>query len=253
MSKSEHWFPLYVADYLADTAHLSTAEHGAYLLLLMHQWRQGCVPNDEKQLSKITRQTVPEWRRMAETVLAFFQERDGDLVQGRLERVRAEQAEKRQRLSEAGRRAGIASAAQRSFSARSTAVQRSGNDLPTIDPTIDQRLTNQPEPEPEDRVIPFGHNSRARRPRAAHPEPKGFAEFWGLYPAKVGKAAARKAWPRAVQQAGGDPNDIVFALKARLHLFPDDDRFIPNPATWLNQGRWEDDPDTLFARNQRSA
>jgi hypothetical protein len=104
-----------------------------------------------------------------------------------------------------------------------------------------------------DRVIHFVHNSRARKPRLPQTEPNGFAEFWNHYPAKIGKAAARKAWPRAVQQAGGDPAEIVLALKARLHLFPEDAQYIPNPATWLNQGRWDDDPETLFARNQRSA
>lgn len=103
-----------------------------------------------------------------------------------------------------------------------------------------------------DRVIHFVHNSRARKQRATRPEPKGFEEFWRYYPAKVGKAAARKAWPKAVQQAGS-PEELVIALKARLHLFPDEAQYIPNPSTWLNQGRWEDDPETLFARNQRSA
>lgn len=94
----------------------------------------------------------------------------------------------------------------------------------------------------------ISHARGARLPSS----PKGFEEFWRLYPAKVGKAAARKAFPRAVQVAGGDPDEIVFGLKARLHLFPNEPQFIPNPATWLNQGRWEDDPDALFARSQRS-
>lgn len=94
--------------------------------------------------------------------------------------------------------------------------------------------------------------SPARAARSLPPDPRGFTEFWDAYPAKVGKAAARKAFPKAVKAAGGDPAQIVFGLKARLHLFPTDPQFIPNPATWLNQGRWDDDPDTLFARSQRS-
>lgn len=89
--------------------------------------------------------------------------------------------------------------------------------------------------------------SPAREARST--DPKGFSEFWQHYPAKVGKAAARRAFPKAVKAAGGDPDEIVFGLKARLHLFAEDPKFIPNPATWLNQGRWEDDPEALLARS----
>jgi len=35
------YIQLYVADYLADTIHLETDEHGAYLLIIMNYWQTG--------------------------------------------------------------------------------------------------------------------------------------------------------------------------------------------------------------------
>lgn len=70
--KRDLWMPLNVGDYLADTGHLSTTQHGAYLLLLMHYWRKRELPADDKQLAAIAKLPLRIWLDMKETIQAFF-------------------------------------------------------------------------------------------------------------------------------------------------------------------------------------
>ena len=61
MSKAPS-MPMYWDAYIADTTHLSTEEHGAYLLLLAAMWRRdGSVPDDDKDTI-----TLPNGKRVAE-------------------------------------------------------------------------------------------------------------------------------------------------------------------------------------------
>src|ERR1700734_386673 len=66
------WMPLYVGDYLGDTGHLTTAQHGAYLLLMMHYWRKGELPDDDRQLSKITKLPLKTWCDYRPILQDFF-------------------------------------------------------------------------------------------------------------------------------------------------------------------------------------
>ncbi len=69
--------------------------------------------------------------------------------------------------------------------------------------------------------------------------PKDYREqFWNLYPRKKAKKAAFKALDRIRKS-----NEVPFArLLAAIGKIPiNDPVFIPHPATWLNQGRWDDE------------
>lgn len=88
---SRPWMPLYVADYLKDTGHLTTAEHGAYLLLIMHYWANGSLPPDDRKLARIARMSDREWKGSRETIAEFF---SADWRHERIEKELAEAAEK---------------------------------------------------------------------------------------------------------------------------------------------------------------
>jgi uncharacterized protein YdaU (DUF1376 family) len=118
------WMPLYVGDYLGDTGHLTTTQHGAYLLMMMHYWRKGELPNDDRQLSKIAKLPLKTWCEYRATLQDFFY--DG----WKHKRIDAELA-KMMRVSEkraiAGQKGGIGSALARmklENSARSRQVPR---------------------------------------------------------------------------------------------------------------------------------
>lgn len=66
-----------------------------------------------------------------------------------------------------------------------------------------------------------------------------FESFWAAYPRKVGKQAAKKAFSK-VSVPVKTLIDAVNSQKNSEQWRKDNGQYIPNPATWLNQGRWDD-------------
>lgn len=81
--KADIWMPIYIGDYLADTAMLSTEQHGAYLLMLMAYWKNGPLPDDDEILANITRLPVDRWMKTRGLLLGYFSVIDGFLINRR--------------------------------------------------------------------------------------------------------------------------------------------------------------------------
>jgi uncharacterized protein YdaU (DUF1376 family) len=68
------WMPLNVADYLSKTDHLTVAEHGAYLLLIMRYWQKGGIGSDEKLIQRYSHLTAEQWIESRDVLAALFDE-----------------------------------------------------------------------------------------------------------------------------------------------------------------------------------
>lgn len=67
-----------------------------------------------------------------------------------------------------------------------------------------------------------------------------FDQFWADYPKKVGKKKARDVWNR--KNLDEKTDHILKAVEEYKQTDQwQDVRYIPHPATWLNQERWEDE------------
>lgn len=70
-----------------------------------------------------------------------------------------------------------------------------------------------------------------------------FDEFWAAYPKKVGKKAAQASWNKIKPDT--ELHDKIMTAIGRARATEqwqrENGRFIPNPTTWLNQGRWDDE------------
>lgn len=114
MAESDTWMPFYVADYLKDTRHLSTLEHGAYFLLIAHAWiNGGALPKDERRLARIAGISPREWKQSGGVLMDFFQDAGDVWRHKRIDKelVRASNIIEQRRI--AGRASAAARAAQR--------------------------------------------------------------------------------------------------------------------------------------------
>lgn len=76
---------------------------------------------------------------------------------------------------------------------------------------------------------------------------ENFDRFWDVYPRKVGRDGALTVWRRLKPDAALT-NQIIEAVRVQARHW-DDPKYVPHPQTWLNKGRWKDEPERTSARH----
>jgi hypothetical protein len=70
---------------------------------------------------------------------------------------------------------------------------------------------------------------------------EAFERFWAVYPKRVAKEAARKAFAKAVENGTTVETLIAGAQRYAVKRQGQDPKYTKHPATWLNGGCWQDE------------
>lgn len=110
MAKTDVWMPLYIGDYMADTMHLTTEQHGAYLLLIMAYWRKGgALSNNDTALASIARMSSDAWSNARAVLEDFFDTSSSNAwVHPRIEKEMLNAGDKKVKAGEKARKAAAA-------------------------------------------------------------------------------------------------------------------------------------------------
>ena len=213
--------PLWTDAYLGDTTHLTTIEHGAYLLLLMTAWRsrETRLPDDDKLLARYTRLGPAQWRRIKPVIADFFCIENGYWTQRRLndEAIAVKQFRERQR------KAGKASA-----------LKRKGRHSTTVEPEANQN--QPPTPTPTPKVISTKVDSPSGdelKPEHIHEEFNVMAEKLGLPKAIKLNAGRRQLLKHRAKQNTVDDFATVFGNIEASPFLRGDKGTTPCKFDWL--------------------
>lgn len=195
------WMPLYIGEYLADTSHLTRAQHGSYLLLLMAYWRRGGpLPDNDTMLSQIAKCTPREWQNDKPILAELFKVGGGIWTQTKADKELAKAAANTKAKAEAG-----AKGAAKRWQTDGTAIDQPLANASQIDAPLP---LPSPSPDGDSEAKASVRKSKPRRTRLANdwqpsPEDHACAVSEGLTADEIARDLAewREYWH------SGEPRD----------------------------------------------
>jgi len=209
---------------------MSLAAQGAYMKLLCFMWKdsknQFSIIDNNDLLARAIGTTVEQWLELRQEIQQscepILEEKDGRLLSARLKEEVTKQRKYRKRQSEKGKQ---------------SAQQRLNRSSTTVEPM------HQPEDHSSSSLKSYRERKGSRCKIDLNGHGPSFEVFWAAYPKKEGKGACRRWWKEH------KPDDELLGLmlakieqaKQTQQWNEQGGKFIPMPATWLNQERWDDE------------
>jgi uncharacterized protein YdaU (DUF1376 family) len=239
------YMQLYVADYLADTAHLTTEEHGAYMLLLFSYWQTG-KPLRQDRLASVARLSSERWTSVERTLKEFFHVAQDTWTHFRVEADLEKVGSKSKKNSDAGKASAKARALAKQALAESESTNVGTNVGTSAQQTYQRNVNHARSGDTDtDTDIDTEHQKLLAKKLASDAEKKrleeSFDSFWKLYPKKASKKDAIKAWSKIEPDKHPEIMQGLANHRTCDQWVKDEGQFIPNAATWLNAERWEDE------------
>ncbi len=213
-----HYYQFNIGDYQSHTAHLSETEDLVYRRLLDWMYlHEKPIPLDIDEVSRQIRMRTHS-DCIANVLREFFDRMDYGWISERVLKEVEKAGEKSRKASDSAkaRWSKISDANAMRTHSEGNATQ---DTLPKTQNTVHKE---KPQDKPADDL---------------------FDRFWTAYPKKMGKDAAKKAFTK--RKIGKELLlEILVSLdqqKKTDQWMKDGGQFIPAPATWLNQGRWQDE------------
>jgi uncharacterized protein YdaU (DUF1376 family) len=215
-----HYYKRNLGDYAKKAGRLTMLQHGAYNLLIDACYDREEFPTLEQAIEWTWSITDEEIEAVKFVLNRFFKlDKEGQYIQDRILQELLEYHQK----ADKNKQIAVEREAKRK--------QNSTNRAQAVDePSPNHKpITNNHKP------LTINHNKTIAQTSLLD---DGFNEFWNFYPKKVGKDKAKTEWNKKKPKI----DDVLKALNWQKESEQWDKGFIPNPATYLSQGRWQDEP-----------
>ena len=226
-------FMFYPKDWLADcNVRLMTfAERGMYFDLLCYCWlNNGSLPDNTQALANLIGTSLEEFEAAWPQIKPCFRRvRNNRLIQRRLLYEKKKQAVIRRQRSEAGKQ-GMYNRWRKQLENKELNNSVNGFVMESNSSVITNPITKNNFPIPNNNIV------------ISKEITIDFDHFWSAYPRKVGKQKCLRWWKSHKPDTALVEKMLAAIARQKLSRQWQDPQYIPHPYTWLNQGRWEDEP-----------